>query len=72
MSNMITMIAAKSDKELQQEMEKLKNKHEALNPNYLVKVFIISPEKEKIEYKSYEATSVTVGVRLEEPEESED
>ncbi|MEH6965324.1 hypothetical protein V7079_27235 [Priestia megaterium] len=72
MSDMITTISAKSEKELLQKMEQLKNQHLALNPNRLVKVAIISPEKEKIEYKDYEATSVTVGLSIEEPEDDEE
>ncbi|KZB90907.1 hypothetical protein A2U94_13750 [Bacillus sp. VT 712] len=69
MSGMITTITASNDKELKRKIEEIRIKHVAMNPNFTVKVNIINPKEENIEYKSYEATSVTVGITLEELEE---
>ena len=64
MSDMITIIAASSDKELKKRLSEIKRNHEARNPGREVEVKVIKPEPDKVKYTSEEATQFTISVEI--------
>jgi hypothetical protein len=61
---MTTIIAASSEKHLNEKLTKIRNNHETMNPHSEVEVRVISPDPDKVTFNDWESQSFTVSVRL--------
>ncbi|MEH7392185.1 hypothetical protein [Bacillus sp. JJ1474] len=68
---MITLVGASSLEELNNKLNEIKVDHETRNPHREVVVEVVSPDPKTVTFKSYEATSFSVSVKLNKKDDEE-